>query len=239
MGKNGRTGFPPGINELPLFHVKRPVEKLLTDTLVAQAAQVGIALAPEESERLGRFLDTLLTWNKKVNLTAITDPLQAVEGHLVDSIAAVPDVEGAGTVLDLGAGGGFPSIPLAVIRPQIRFVLVDAVGKKVGFLKAAIAGIGIKNAQAIHARAEGKPADEKIPIADAVICRAFMPLPEYLALAAHYVAPGGRVVAMLGPEAAIPEVLPVGMRLEGERRYQLPRSKAWRRVATFRTAASP
>ena len=225
------------------------MEKHLTDALRAQAAEVGVALDQGQLEKLGRFLDLLLAWNRKVNLTAIADPLQAVEVHLVDSLAAAPEVraiglprppplaEGAGggarRVLDLGAGGGFPSLPLAVLLPEVEFVLVDAVGKKVGFLKAAIAALGLANARALHARAEGRPEREKIPVCPSAICRAFLPLPQWLALAPAYVAPGGRVIAMLGPEAAIPAPLPAGLDLASERAYRLPRSGAERRVAVF------
>ena len=222
------------ISELPLFHVERLVEKLLTDELRRMASKVGVEVSLEQSARLGAFLDLLLTWNRKVNLTSITDPVEAVESHLVDSLAAVPEVRAAKTVVDLGAGGGFPSIPLALVLPEVRFVLVDAVGKKVGFLKAAAAQLGVSNVRAVHARAVGNPEVEGIPRSEVAICRAFLPLPEWLALAPSYLEPGGSIVAMLGPEALIPEPLPAGMSLASERSYSLPRSGAARRIATFR-----
>jgi len=221
------------INDLRRFHVKHPVEKHLTDALRAQAKEVGVPLEEEAADRLVGLLQMLLAWNKKVNLTAVTDPEAALELHLVDSLAAAPEVRGARSVLDLGAGGGFPSLPLAVAIPEAQFTLVDAVGKKVGFLKAAIAQLQLGNARAVHARAEGNPHKEQLPICEVAICRAFMPLPEWLALAPSYVESGGRVVAMLGPEAAIPDALPPGLVLGGERRYRLPRSGAERRVAWF------
>lgn len=196
---------------------------------------MGVELTPGQLDQLGRFLDQLLLWNKKVNLTAITDPVQAVEGHLVDSLAAVPEVRGVASILDLGAGGGFPSIPLAVALSDSRFVLADAVGKKVGFLKAAIAGIGLKNAQAVHVRAEGDPQKEKLPVSQVVICRAFMPLPEWLKLSPAYTA--DRIVSMLGPEAVIPSALPAGLSVLSDRSYTLPVSKASRRIVVFRKAA--
>jgi 16S rRNA (guanine527-N7)-methyltransferase len=214
------------------------VEKTLTDALFSGAQAVGVELTPAQLDQLGRFLDQLLVWNKKVNLTAISDPLQAVEGHLVDSLAAVPEVRGVPSILDLGAGGGFPSIPLAVVLPESRFVLADAVGKKVGFLKAAIAGLGLKNAQAVHVRAEGDPQKEKLPVCRLAICRAFMPLPEWLKLAPAYVEEGGSIVAMLGPEATIPSPLPEGLSLVSERSYSLPASKASRRIVVFRKNAA-
>jgi len=210
------------------------VEKHLTDALRSGALAVGVELSQAQLDQLGRFLDQLLVWNRKVNLTSITDPVQAVEGHLVDSLAAVPEVRGASRILDLGAGGGFPSIPLAVALPESRFVLADAVGKKVGFLKAAIAGIGLKNAQAVHVRAEGDPEKEKLPASEVVICRAFMPLPEWLRLSPAYVEEGGRIVSMLGPEAVVPEALPEGLSVASDRSYRLPASRASRRIVVFR-----
>jgi 16S rRNA (guanine527-N7)-methyltransferase len=94
----------------------------------------------------------------------------------------------------------------------------------------------LKNAQAIHARAEGHPDQEKIPVCRTAICRAFMPLPEWLALAPKYVEQGGAIVSLLGPEARIPSPLPEGLALVSERAYLLPRSKASRRIAVFRKA---
>lgn len=216
-----------------MFHVERPLEKTLTLELQQQAAELGVVVNDDQADRLGRFLDLLFTWNKKVNLTSLTDPRAAVEGHLVDSLAVLPEVRGASSVLDLGAGGGFPSVPLAVVAPEIAFTLVDAVGKKVGFLKAALAGVGVKNAKAVHLHANGKPVEEKVEPAQVVIARAFMPLPEYLALAFPYLAPGGRVVAMLGPEVQIPGTPPNGLKVVSERAYRLPRSGAARRVVAF------
>ena len=118
-------------------------------------------------------MNELIKWNAKVNLTAITAPEEVLEKHFLDSLAVLPEVEGAASLLDLGAGAGFPGLPLKLARPWMAVTLVDAVGKKVGFLKAAIAALGLKEARGLHARAEGKPEAEGMPRAELLIARAF------------------------------------------------------------------
>jgi 16S rRNA (guanine527-N7)-methyltransferase len=182
-------------------------------------------------------MNELLKWNAKVNLTAITAPEEVLEKHFLDSLAVLPEVEGAASLLDLGAGAGFPGIPLKLARPALTVTLVDAVGKKVGFLKAAIATLGLKDARGLHARAEGKPEDEGIPRAELLIARAFMDLPDWLNLAPAYLLPGGRVVAMLGKAQPDEELHARAaerqLRLISARQYRLPFSGAERQVAVF------
>lgn len=201
--------------------------------LLVGAVAVGSPISDEAAVKLLAFVELLLQWNRKVNLTAIRSASEAVEMHLIDSLAAAPVLSGVGRVVDLGSGGGFPGIPLAVALPGCEFTLVDAVGKKVGFLKAAIAHLGLRNARAIHARAEGKPDEEGIPRADAVICRAFLAPTQWLELAQKYVAPGGSILAMLGAETRLPAA-PGGLRQTDLRNYRLPRSGAERRIAAWR-----
>lgn len=213
--------------------MERPVDKQLLKRLLDGAKKLGIEVSDEQGEKLLEFQNLLLTWNRKVNLTAITEPSEVVEKHLIDSLAAVQLLGESEQVLDLGAGGGFPAIPLAVMRPDCRFVLVDAVAKKVGFLKAAAAGLGLTNCQAFHSRAEGEPNRERIPVVDVAICRAFMALPQWLSLAPAYVKPGGRILAMLGPEA-VREVAVEGVEELSWRPYELPYSRAKRVLAEYR-----
>jgi 16S rRNA (guanine527-N7)-methyltransferase len=198
---------------------------------------LGVALAPEVVPVLWRMQGELLKWNAKVNLTAITAPEEVLEKHFLDSLAVVPEVEGAGSLLDVGAGAGFPGLPLKVARPGLEVTLVDAVGKKVGYLKAVAAVLGLKGVKAVHSRAEGKPEAEGLPRAEVVVARAFMDVPEWLALAPAYLAPGGRVVAMLGK--ALDEgtlqghAAARGLKLVSARAYRLPFSGAERQVASF------
>ncbi len=195
-------------------------------------------VVPAEAERaLWAYATTLLKWNEKVNLTAITRPDEVVEKHLIDSLAVMSEVTGK-TVLDLGAGAGLPGIPLALVLPNIEVTLVDTVGKKVAFMKNAVASAGLAGrVKPVHARAEGSPDAEKLALADTLISRAFMDVKPWLLLARHYVAAGGRVVAMLGQTPSEAELSAsaeaAGLKLVSRRVYQLPFSADPRGVAVF------
>lgn len=199
--------------------------------------QLGVSAAPEVEQALWAYATTMLKWNERVNLTAITQPEEVVVKHLVDSLAVLPEVVGR-TVLDLGAGAGLPGIPLALMRPELEVTLVDTVGKKVAFMKNAVATVGLAGrVRPIHARAEGSPLAEKLPVADVLISRAFMDVGPWLLLARHYLAPGGRVVAMLGQtpsEAALgAHAAAAELELVSRRVYRLPFSGDPRGVAVF------
>jgi 16S rRNA (guanine527-N7)-methyltransferase len=210
------------------------------DQLQQGCQTLGVGVSEDVPPKLLRLMNELLKWNAKVNLTAITEPEEVLEKHFLDSLAVLPEVEGAASLLDLGAGAGFPGIPLKLARPALTVTLVDAVGKKVGFLKAAIATLGLKDARGLHARAEGNPEDEGIPRAELLIARAFMDLPDWLNLAPAYLLPGGRVVAMLGKAQPDEELharaAERNLRLVSARQYRLPFSGAKRQVAVFSQA---
>ena len=199
---------------------------------------LGIPLDPTQLAQFELFYRELVEWNDRFNLTAITSYTEVQTKHFLDSLAVLPEVEGAATLLDLGAGAGFPGIPLKLARPELEVVLVDAVGKKVAFMKHALVRLGlVKGGRALHVRAEGSPDREGLARAERVICRAFMDVPDWLALARHYVAPEGRAVAMLGKAPSEAELQTAaqdhGFTLQSIRHYNLPWSGAERAVAVF------
>ena len=196
------------------------------------AAEIGLRLDAEQVRLLGRHVDLLLKWNKSINLTAITAPAEVVEKHLLDSLALAPLVPG-GSLLDAGSGAGFPGIPLAIARPNLEVVLVDSVQKKVAFLKNALAELRLPNVRAIATRLEGNPSREELPRVHSAVSRALAAPEEWLKLAVEYVLPGGLAFCMMGPAETIPER--VGdLVLQRELKYQLPFSKADRRLAIYK-----
>lgn len=208
----------------------------LQTRLVEGAASLGVTLSEASAGLLLRYASELLRWNAKVNLTAITDPAEVVEKHLLDSLAVAPEVAGAGSLLDMGCGAGLPGLPLKVLQPALQVTLVDSVAKKIGFVKAAAAALGLQGVTAVHQRLAGRPDAEGIPRAEVAISRAFTELEAFLPLAAPYLAePSGRVVAMLGkaPEDPAAAAHRAGLRLQALRRYALPFSGAERHVAVF------
>jgi 16S rRNA (guanine527-N7)-methyltransferase len=196
------------------------------------AARMGVRLDSDQLKQLGRHVDLMLKWNKSINLTAITDPSEVAEKHVLDSLAVVPVLPG-GSLLDAGSGAGFPGIPAAIARPQIEVALVDSVQKKVAFLKSALAELRLPNVKAYAVRLEGNPSKEELPRVHAAVARACAAPQEWLQLAQHYVLPGGVAICMLGPEDDAPER--VGdLTLKQQLGYALPFSKAQRRLAIYK-----
>jgi 16S rRNA (guanine527-N7)-methyltransferase len=201
------------------------------------ARALGITLSDEQIRALVWFGQELVRWNARVNLTAVTEPLEVIEKHLLDSVAALAEIGEASRVLDVGSGAGLPGLALKIARPALEVEVVDTVGKKVAFSKHAIAQLRLfPGARATQARAEGNSAKEGLAVADVVISRAFMDVGPWVALARHYVKPGGRVVAMSGraeDAAFVDAARSTGLALQGARRFTLPFSGAPRVIASF------
>lgn len=192
-----------------------------------EAAALGWADLDERAEdRLVELLHSLLKWNRTFNLTSISTPAKAAELHLLDSLALVPKLPPEASVLDVGAGAGFPGLVAAIARPDTSWTLVDRTEKKVAFMKTVIARMRLENAKALHRRLEGSAAREGIPRAEVVVSRAFMPPETWLPFAAPYVRPGGVVIAMLGGQGAslarLAEELGLDAGSLAEQRYRLP-----------------
>jgi 16S rRNA (guanine527-N7)-methyltransferase len=206
-----------------------------SDLLARQLAQMGIVVGRENLDRLISFLDELLRWNRRINLTAITDADAAIEKHLVDSLTLVPMLGGDERMLDLGSGGGFPCIPLKIVLPRLRVFSVDAVQKKIIFQRHAARLLGLDHFEAFHGRAEDLPGVDPCAAGfGVVLSRAFTSLPSFAALARPCLAPGGRIVAMKGAEGekelaeAQVQLGDLGLMCREVRRLRLPASGAER-----------
>jgi 16S rRNA (guanine527-N7)-methyltransferase len=217
------------------------MELVFHETLDSDLSALGLAplVDAPARERLARYADRLLAWNRKVNLTAITDPAEVAEKHLADSLLLLPLLGGARTLLDVGAGAGLPGVALACARPSLQVTCCDGVGKKVAFVKAVSAELGL-DVRARAVRAAGNPDAEGLPRADAVVSRALAEPEAWVPLGAPYLAPGGTLLAMLGREADEARLREVGARaglaLVTLDRFVLPRSGAARAVARWRAA---
>ena len=166
--------------------------------LAAGAAELKTPLDDTQVDKLWRLGQMLRERNEHVNLTSIVSPEGILTLHMLDSLSIAPDLLDAATVLDVGTGGGFPGLPLAVACPQREFLLIDGTQKKIRFVNDAIEALGITNAKAVAERAE--KLDE--PKFDAVIVRAVGTLADVLHNAGHLVAPAGRLIAMKGRHPA-------------------------------------
>jgi 16S rRNA (guanine527-N7)-methyltransferase len=162
--------------------------------LEAGAQELKVALSQTEVEQLLALVVLLGQWNARFNLTAIRTPHAMLTKHLLDSLSVARFLRGP-RVVDVGTGAGFPGLPLAVARPALNFLLIDATAKKIRFVEAAIAALGMHNVEARAMRAEELRPRE--PIAT-VLARAVAPLDRLLAQAGHLVAGEGRMLAMKG-----------------------------------------
>lgn len=167
-------------------------------SLLAQGAvEFGVALSAAQLDDFARFAAELQKWNRKINLTSITTDEEIVLKHFVDSLSLCPIISGAASVLDLGSGGGFPIIPLKLVRPGVMAFSVDAVEKKIIFQRHIGRMLGLTDFTPIHARGE-ELAERYAGHFDWVVSRAFADLPTFVRMALPLCSVQGRLLAMKG-----------------------------------------
>jgi 16S rRNA (guanine527-N7)-methyltransferase len=158
--------------------------------------QLGLNLSEQQLEQFLRYRQELLDWNTRINLTAITDPEEVLIKHFLDSLSLLLVYRRpAARLLDIGAGAGFPGLPLKIVRPQWRVELLEATGKKVAFLHHMIETLQLKNVVALHGRAEelAHKAGYRASF-DVVTARAVASLPMLLEYAAPFCHVGGQII---------------------------------------------
>ncbi len=206
----------------------------LAAMLDKSADELGVALSPEQKQKLLDYVALLGKWNSVYNLTAIRDPKQMLIQHILDSLVLVSAVAArhARTALDVGSGGGLPGIVLAIVLPELRVTLNDIVHKKTAFQSQAKAQLGLSNLSVVTGRVEalrrGHEVSEKF---DVIVSRAFAELADFVTLSRHLVAAGGRILAMKGvrPDAEIAR-LPAGATVQGLERLHVPMLDAERHL---------
>ncbi|OWF76932.1 16S rRNA (guanine(527)-N(7))-methyltransferase RsmG [Yersinia alsatica] len=187
------------------------------DSLLSAA---DIALPDQQKHQLIGYVELLHKWNKAYNLTSVRDPMQMLVRHILDSIVVNPHLQGS-RFIDVGTGPGLPGIPLAIVRPDAHFTLLDSLGKRVRFLRQVQHELGLNNIEPVQSRVEDFVAE---PPFDGVISRAFASLQDMLSWCHHLPAkPEGRFYALKGvrPDDEL-AILPAGMTLESVIRLQVP-----------------
>ncbi|TDF36268.1 16S rRNA (guanine(527)-N(7))-methyltransferase RsmG [Alteromonadaceae bacterium M269] len=161
-------------------------------------AKTDLDVSSEQIQLLVAFVERINKWNKAYNLTSVRDPREMLIKHIMDSIVVAPFLEGQ-RFIDVGTGPGLPGIPLAIMRPDCHFVLLDSLGKRVRFMKQMVFELGIANIEPIHSRVENHQPEVKF---DAVLSRAFASLKDMLHWCQHLVDFKGKFLALKG---VIPE----------------------------------
>ena len=204
---------------------------LLSRKLESGLDALGVAVSTSARSSLLEYCELLIKWNKTFNLTSVDDPEQMISLHLLDSLAVLPFLPG-GRVLDVGTGAGLPGIPLAIARPEQKFVLLDSNGKKTRFLVQASGQLGLENVEVVNQRVEQYQAHE---LFDVIISRAFSSLGQFLSACNHLLSPGGQFLAMKGklPEDELHD-LPDGFQLESSVELKIPGLDAERHLLMLR-----
>ncbi|CNE31556.1 16S rRNA methyltransferase GidB [Yersinia nurmii] len=180
----------------------------------------GISLPDQQKQQLIGYVELLHKWNKAYNLTSVRDPEQMLVRHILDSIVVNPHLQGQ-RFIDVGTGPGLPGIPLAIVRPDSHFTLLDSLGKRVRFLRQVQHELGLTNIEPVQRRVEDFSGE---PGFDGVISRAFASLDDMLSWCHHLPAkPEGRFYALKGvrPDDEL-STLPQGIELESVIRLQVP-----------------
>ena len=161
-------------------------------------------LTEEKNAILEKYMEGILAWNEKVNLTNITDPAEFRIKHNADSLMCVdfPEFLEAETVIDVGTGGGFPGIPLAVYAPEKQFILLDSLNKRLKIIDELAGELGIKNITLVHGRAEDAArAKEHREKYDLCVSRAVSNLATLSEYCLPFIKVGGYLLAYKGPGA--------------------------------------
>ncbi|MEN0614015.1 16S rRNA (guanine(527)-N(7))-methyltransferase RsmG [Klebsiella indica] len=156
--------------------------------------EASITLTDHQKNQLVAYVGMLNKWNKAYNLTSVRDPNEMLVRHILDSIVVAPYLKGT-RFIDVGTGPGLPGIPLAIVRPESHFTLLDSLGKRVRFLRQVQHELKLDNITPVQSRVEAFPAE---PPFDGVISRAFASLADMVSWCKHLPAENGLFYALKG-----------------------------------------
>jgi 16S rRNA (guanine527-N7)-methyltransferase len=163
------------------------------------ASNLNIQIDRKITDQFSIHATELIKWNRKINLTTITDPIEVAVKHFIDSIISVRVLPENGRLLDIGSGGGFPGIPVKIMIPSLSVTLIDASRKKVSFLKQVIRNIKLVEIDARQVRVEDLAKEKTVKNCfDVIICRAFSRLNKIILQALPLLAKNGIIIAMKG-----------------------------------------
>ena len=210
--------------------------------LQAKCSTWNIPLTGAQLDLLDRYAELLVSYNEKVNLTAITSPEGIEDRHFADSLlfAAQPEVQGK--MVDVGTGAGFPGMPLKILEPSIRMTLLDSLGKRITFLQEVCNELGLQNVQCVHARAEEFAAEHRQSF-DFAVSRAVANLSVLCELCLPLVKAGGYFLSMKSVESdeelesAKKAIKILGGQVERTADYQIPGTEVVHRVIFIKKIA--
>lgn len=185
------------------------------EEFIKAVEQLKVDLTEEKLEKLNKFYNLLIEWNKKINLTRIEEEDEVYLKHFYDSltIAKVVDLSEIKTLCDIGTGAGFPGIVLKIFYQNLKITLIDSLQKRVNYLNEIIKDLGLDNIEAIHVRGEDYKGQY-----DVVTSRAVANIEKLLGYTMHLVSPTGIFVAMKGD---IEKELTLDVKKKIEKKYKI------------------
>lgn len=191
----------------------------------------------EQLEQFFEYMNMLIEWNEKMNLTAITEPNEIILKHFIDSITILKEIKDDSTIVDVGTGAGFPGIPLSIMNPTLKITLVDSLNKRLIFLQEVVKRLKLENIEIIHARAEelgqNKKYRESFDVATSRAVANLSTLSEYLV---PLVKINGKVISMKAANAheeinaAQKAIEVLGGRIEKIDEFNLPQTDIGRTI---------
>lgn len=169
------------------------------DKMIINVDKLGINLSEIQLKQFYNYMNLLIEWNKKINLTAITEPDEIILKHFVDSLTISKYISDGTKVVDVGTGAGFPGIPLKIYRQDLEIILLDSLQKRINFLDEVIRELNLEKIETVHSRVEDLGKDKKyreeFDIATSRAVANLSTLSEYLF---PLVKVGGKVISMKG-----------------------------------------
>lgn len=212
-------------------------KKRFEEEMSKKSKILGVCFSVEQIEQFYKYMNLLIEWNEKMNLTAITEPKEIILKHFIDSITILKYIDDNSKLVDVGTGAGFPGVPLSIMNPTLKITLVDSLNKRLIFLQEVVKELNLKNIEIVHARAEefgqNKNYREKFDIATSRAVANLATLSEYLV---PLVKIGGKIISMKASNAkeeindAQKAIEVLGGKIEKIEEFDLPESDIGRTI---------
>lgn len=212
-------------------------KKRFEEEMSKKSKILGVRFSVEQIEQFYKYMNLLIEWNEKMNLTVITEPKEIILKHFIDSITILKYIDDNSKLVDVGTGAGFPGVPLIIMNPTLKITLVDSLNKRLIFLQEVVKELNLKNIEIVHARAEefgqNKNYREKFDIATSRAVANLATLSEYLV---PLVKIGGKIISMKASNAkeeindAQKAIEVLGGKIEKIEEFDLPESDIGRTI---------